>query len=78
VHCAGTTNWTANFSAVECLVDDLANGPSAAAALGAAAKATIDVARGAARRRNGGVSDFVIAQYVAGTDDHQTPLMGIR
>ena len=73
MHSAGTTNRTANFGAVECLVDDLANGTSAAAALGAAAKATIDVARGATRRGTGSASDLMVAYYVAGTDDHPTP-----
>ena len=57
--------------AVERLVHDLADGAGATAALGAAAQATIDLARGARTllRLTGG-TNVLVGQYVAGTDDH--------
>jgi len=75
---AGTANRTADFDAVERLVDDLANGSCATAALGAAAKAAINVARRTPRRGAGRASDLMITQYVAGTDNHRTPCPAIR
>ena len=76
VHRAGAANRTSHFGAVQRFVDDLANGAGTTATLGTAAEATIDVARGAARRSTGGGSHFMVAQYVAGTDDHRTPCWG--
>src|SRR5439155_23927694 len=66
----------AKFRTVERFVDNFANGPSAAAALGATAKATIDVTSGPPRGGAGGGSYLMVAQHVAGTDDHQNPLPG--
>jgi hypothetical protein len=73
VHRAGTAYRTTHFGTVKRFVDDLANGAGTPAALRAAAEATIDMARGAPCRGAGGASYFVVAQYVAGTDDHRTP-----
>lgn len=54
------------------LIHDLANGPGAAATLGATAKAAIDLPRSA--RQIAGIShsvaDVVVANDVAGTNDH--------
>ena len=59
------------FGAFKCFVHDLANGAGAAAALGAATQAAIDLAGGpwTLRRLTGG-SNVLVGQYVAGTDDH--------
>ena len=46
MHGAGAANRTTDFRPVEHLVDDLADGAGAAAALGAAAEAAIDMAHG--------------------------------
>src|SRR3954451_6918869 len=55
----------------EPLVHDLADGAGAAAALGAAAEAAIDLPGGARPRlRRDGGADIVVAQNVAGADDH--------
>jgi len=56
VQSAGAADGTADFGAVERFINDLADGTGAAAALGTAAEATIDVARGAARRSAGSAS----------------------
>ena len=56
----------------ERLFDDVLDGAGAAAALGAAAEAALDLL-GAARKdicRTHGVADVVIAEDVAGTDNH--------
>jgi hypothetical protein len=73
VQSAGAADGTADFGAVERFINDLADGTGAAAALGTAAEATIDVARGAARRSAGSASHFVVTQDVAGTNNHLTP-----
>jgi hypothetical protein len=53
------------------LFHDALDRPDATAALGAAAEAAIDLARGAWRcRRDQGGADVLVAQHVAGTDDH--------
>ena len=78
VHRACAANRAANFRAIERFVYDLANGASAPPALGAAAKTTVDVARRPTGRGSRGASHFMVAQYVAGTDDHQAPYSGIR
>jgi len=78
VQSTGAADWTANFGAVKCFINDLADGAGAAAALGAAAEASIDMACRAAGRGAGGISYFVVAQNVAGTDNHQTPCWSIR
>ena len=57
---------------IERLIHDFADGAGAAAALGAAAKATIDLPGRARRRlRRHRRADILVAQNVAGTDDHQ-------
>lgn len=56
------------------LVDDRLDGARAAAAFGAAAKAVIDLL-GIAQRVVGrvhGVANIVVAEDIAGTDDHET------
>jgi len=78
VHCAGTANRAADLRAIESFVDDLADRAGATAALGAAAKAAVDMARGSTCRRVRRGSHLVVAQYVAGTDDHPAPLPDIR
>jgi hypothetical protein len=76
VQSTGAADWTANFGAVKCFINDLADGAGAAATLSAAAETTIDMACGAARRGAGSASYLVVAQDVAGTDNHQTPCWG--
>ena len=66
---------------LERFVHDLADGAGAAAALGAATQATIDLAGGAGTlfRLTGG-PNILVAQYIAGTDDHgriNGPRMGL-
>jgi hypothetical protein len=78
VQCAGASDGTANLRAVERFIDNLANGASAPPALGAAAKTAIDMARRPARCGARRASHFLVAQYVAGTDNHHAPLLGIR
>src|SRR5205814_4213683 len=56
---------------IQRLVHDLADGAGAAAALGAAAKAAIDLpGRARTRLRRDGGADIVVAQNVTGADDH--------
>src|SRR4051794_16565570 len=56
---------------IERLVHDLADGAGAAAALGAAAQAAIDLAgRAGTLLRLAGGPDILVTQHVAGTDDH--------
>jgi len=76
VQSAGAADRTADFGAVERFINDLADGAGAPAALGTAAEATIDMTRRAARRIARSTSYFVIAQDVAGTDNHPTPCWG--
>ena len=78
VHRAGAANRAADLCAIKRFIDDLANRAGATAALGAAAEAAIDMARGSTRGGIRGDSHLVVAQYVAGTDNHRTPLPGIR
>jgi len=75
---AGAANRAADFRAVEGLIDDLANGASAPPALRAATETAVDMARRPARRGIRRAAHFVVAQYVAGTDNHQAPYLGIR
>ena len=63
---------------IERLIHDLPDRAGAAAALGAAAEAAIDMARGSMRGSIRGGSHLVVAQHVAGTDDHRSPLSSIR
>ncbi|KSV87642.1 hypothetical protein N181_18210 [Sinorhizobium fredii USDA 205] len=56
--------------AAERLVHDAADGSRAAAALGAAAETSIDLAGRAQRLCLDGGADIVIAQHIARTDDH--------
>jgi len=76
VHRAHATDRAADLRTIERLIDDLANGASAPSALGAATKTAIDMARRPARCGARRASHFLIAQYVAGTDNHQAPLSG--
>jgi len=76
VHRAGTANRAADFCAVKRFVDDLADRAGAAAALGAAAKAAIDMTGGPACRSTCGASHLVVAQNIAGANDHRTPKSG--
>src|SRR5260370_18189390 len=62
-----------DFRSIEHLVHDLSDGAGAAAAPRHAAEAAVDIARRAARRRAGDSSHLVVAQHIAGADDHQKP-----
>jgi len=73
VHGASAANRTPDFRPAERLIDDLSDGTGAAAALGAAAETAIDMASGPARRRGGSGTYLLVAQYVAGADDHWKP-----
>jgi len=75
---AGAADWTANFGPVKRFINDLADSAGASATLGTTAETTIDMACGTARRGAGSASYLVVAQDVAGTDNHQTPCWGIR
>ena len=68
---AGATGGTAG--AGQRLVHDFADRARAAATLRAAAETAIDLAGSARRRRMHGVTYFVVAQHIAGTDDHGNP-----
>jgi len=57
---------------VQCLIHDLADGPQTPATLRAAAKTTMNMSSAARRRRIHGGAYFVVAQHVAGTDDHRS------
>ena len=56
----------------ERLVHDLADGKGATTTLGAAAEAAIDFGGGVRRRHLHDRSYIVVAQDVAGTDDHRS------
>jgi hypothetical protein len=71
----------------ERFVHNCLDGPRAATALGAAAEATIDLPRRARRTRSAnGISDIMVGEDVAGTNDHRmkagsqggTPLRYLR
>jgi hypothetical protein len=66
---AGTTSRTAGAN--QRFIHDLPDGAGATAALSAAAKAAIDLPAGARRSHIHGVTHFLVAQHVAGTDDHR-------
>ena len=66
----GVINWT-DLRSIEHLVHYLPDGGGAATAPRSAAEAAIDIGRGAARRRAGDSSHLVVAQYVAGADNHR-------
>ena len=74
---AAAAEWTSQRALPDRLVDDLADGPRAAAALGAAAEAAIDLPR---RARRGGAhrgADVLVAENIAGADNHaQTIIEG--
>jgi hypothetical protein len=76
VHRAGTANRATDLCAVERFVNDLADCASAAAALGAAAEASVDMAGGPTRCIACGASYFMVAQNIAGANDHRTPKFG--
>ena len=63
---------------IERLIHDLADGAGAAAALGAAAEAAIDLpGRARPRLRRDGGTDIVVGQNVAGANDHKWVPSGI-
>ena len=53
------------------LVHDLADGAGTAAALGAATETTINLSGRARRRRRAGAANGLVAQNIAGADDHR-------
>jgi len=63
------TGWTTGSE--QSFVHDFADRVQAAPALRAATEATVHVRRRPGRRRRHGVAHLVIAQHVAGTDDHR-------
>jgi hypothetical protein len=76
---AGAALAAASASAGDSLVHDPTNGAGAPPTLGAAAKATIGLAGGA--RGVPGVerrTHVVVAQHIAGTDDHGSPAFAAR
>ena len=72
----GTTaaQWTGENFLPHRLFDDFPDRPGAAAALGAAAEAAIHLPRRARRRRRHRRADVIIAEDIAGADDHQVPV----
>ena len=76
VHRASTANRAADLSTVKRLVDDLADRTGTTAALGAATEATIDMAGGPTRSSTCSASYFMVAQNIAGANDHRTPKFG--
>ena len=78
MHRARATDRAADLRTIQRFIDDLANGASAPPALCAATETTVDMARRAARRGSRRAAHFVVAQYVAGTDNHHTSYPGIR
>jgi hypothetical protein len=66
---AATANRTTG--ADQSFVHDFANGTCAAATLGTATETAIDLAGGAQRGRGHGAPHLMVAQHVAGTDDHR-------
>jgi len=74
---AAAAEWTSQGALPDRLVDDLADGPCAAAALGAAAEAAIDLPRRARRRGTHRGADVLVAENIAGADNHaQTIIEG--
>ena len=67
---AGTAHRTRHCVRADGLVDDLANGAGATAALGAAAEAAIDVAGRTTVRGARSVTHLVVGQNIAGANDH--------
>src|SRR5581483_12446259 len=59
------------FGHVQGLVHDAPDGAGTAAALRAATEAAIDLAGRTRLLRAAGCADVLVAQYVAGADDHQ-------
>jgi hypothetical protein len=75
VHRAGATDRTTELRATQRIVNDLTNGAGAASTLGAAAEATINMRRGAARCFFDSGAHFAISQDVARTDNHGSAKM---
>jgi hypothetical protein len=64
------------FGGAEGLIHDLADGTGAATALCAATETTIDLpSRTWPRFRRAGGADILVAQNVAGTDDHEADMV---
>jgi hypothetical protein len=78
VHRTGAADRAADLRAIERFVDDLADCAGATATLGAAAEATINMACGSTRGIIRRGSHLMVAQHIAGANDHRTPLSGTR
>ena len=76
MHRAGAANRAADLCAIERFVDDLADCAGATTALGAAAEAAIDMAGGPTHCVACSASYFMVAQNIAGANDHRTPKFG--
>ena len=76
VHRAFTANRATDLCTVERFIDDLTDRAGAATALGAAAQAAIDMAGGPKRCIACSGSYIMVAQNIAGANDHRTPKFG--
>jgi hypothetical protein len=76
VHRACTANRATDLCTVERFIDDLTDRAGAATALGAAAQAAIDMAGGPKRCIACSGSYIMVAQNIAGANDHRTPKFG--
>jgi hypothetical protein len=60
------------------LIDDLANGASAAAALGATTQTTVNVTGGTTIRGARSVAHLLVGQHIAGANDHLIGQLNVR
>ena len=68
---ASTTDRTFQHGGTDRLVDDLADGAGAAAALRATAEASVDMAGRTTSRTTRGVAHLMVGQHVAGANNHR-------
>jgi hypothetical protein len=68
------------LSLIELLIHDFSDGAGTATAPNSATKTDIDRTRGTARHRPRGSSHLVVAQHVAGANNHRkmAPIAGLR
>ena len=78
VHGAGAADRARQRGRADGLIDDLANGAGAAAALGTTAQAAVNLAGRTTGRRARSIAHFVVGQNIAGANDHRVTELNAR
>lgn len=73
-------SWTTYLNLIEHLIHDISDGAGTTTALSSATKTRIDSTRRAVRRRLRDSSHLIVAQHVAGADNHRkvAPIAGLQ